>query len=52
MVEKHHANAVRKGVSIVHHCGNDCIPWDLTVFEMAQLATKQGGAPGGHVFKD
>jgi short subunit dehydrogenase-like uncharacterized protein len=43
MVEKHHAAARQKGVTVVHHCGNDCIPWDLTVFELAQLAKQKGG---------
>ena len=30
--------AQESGATIVNHCGNDCIPQDLTVFEMNQFA--------------
>lgn len=30
--------AQASGSKIVHHCGNDCIPQDLTVYEMNQFA--------------
>jgi short subunit dehydrogenase-like uncharacterized protein len=29
------------GAKIVHHCGNDCIPQDITVFEMNALARER-----------
>jgi short subunit dehydrogenase-like uncharacterized protein len=31
-------SAQASGAKIVHHCGNDCIPQDLTVYEMNQFA--------------
>ena len=43
MIAQHDATARRTGATIVIHCGNDCIPWDLTVFEMHELARRRGG---------
>ncbi|KAL3896038.1 MAG: hypothetical protein SGPRY_013365, partial [Prymnesium sp.] len=34
--------AAKTGAKIVMHCGNDCVPWDLTVFEMAKFAERKG----------
>ena len=41
-IEKYHLQAVEKKVSIVSHCGNDCIPWDATVHAMWKLAKDKG----------
>jgi len=37
------AVARKNGAALVHHCGNDCVPQDLTVFEMNEYAKQQGG---------
>jgi len=42
MIAQHDATARRTGALIVPHCGNDCIPWDLSVFEMSELAKRRG----------
>jgi len=42
MIERHDGTAHRTGAKIVVHCGNDCIPWDLTVFEMSKYAQSKG----------
>jgi len=42
MVAQHDATAQQTGARIVVHCGNDCIPWDLTVFEMHKHAQSKG----------
>lgn len=42
MIEQHDATAQKTGAKIVIHCGNDCIPWDLTVLEMHKYAQKKG----------
>jgi short subunit dehydrogenase-like uncharacterized protein len=39
-IETHDAVARESGARIVCHCGNDCIPQDLTVFELHQYAMK------------
>lgn len=41
MISQHDKTARENGAIIVCHCGNDCIPQDLTVFEMFQHASKQ-----------
>ncbi len=41
MIEKHDASARRSGATIVLHCGHDCVPWDLTVYEMSRLAASR-----------
>lgn len=41
MISQHDKTARESGASIVCHCGNDCIPQDLTVYEMYQYAKKQ-----------
>ena len=38
MIAQHDATAQQTGARIVIHCGNDCIPWDLTVFQMHKHA--------------
>jgi short subunit dehydrogenase-like uncharacterized protein len=40
MVQQYDEKARESGAVIVSHCGNDCIPQDLTVFEMHQHAKK------------
>ena len=42
MIERHDGTARKSGAIIVPHCGNDCIPWDLSVFEMSKYAKSQG----------
>lgn len=42
MISEHDATAQKTGAKIVIHCGNDAIPWDLTVFEMSKLAQSKG----------
>jgi len=42
MIDKHDEVARTTGAVCVVHCGNDCIPWDLAVFEMHQLAKSNG----------
>lgn len=44
MIEKYHLMAIKNGATIVPHCGNDCIPWDLSVHAMSEVAKKEGGA--------
>ena len=58
LIEKHHAEASRKGIRIIPSCGFDSIPSDLGVFFAAKSLDKpikriesfhsyQGGASGG-----
>ena len=42
MIAQHDATAQQTGARIVVHCGNDCIPWDLTVFQMHKHAQSKG----------
>ena len=42
MIREHDAVARETGANIVCHCGNDCIPWDLTVLEMHDYARARG----------
>ncbi|GHP08808.1 hypothetical protein PPROV_000754500 [Pycnococcus provasolii] len=42
-IDKYDDVARKSGSVIVSHCGNDCIPWDLTVFEIHKLAKSKGG---------
>lgn len=42
MIEKHDDTARKNNATLVSHCGNDCIPQDLTVFEMNQYAKSKG----------
>lgn len=41
MIAQHDKTARDSNAIIVCHCGNDCIPEDLTVYEMHQYAKKQ-----------
>lgn len=38
MIAQYDAVARKTGAICVVHCGNDCIPWDCTAFEMDKLA--------------
>lgn len=40
MITQHDKTARENGAIIVCHCGNDCIPQDLTCWEMFQYASK------------
>jgi len=42
VIEKHDDIARENKATLVSHCGNDCIPHDLTVFEMHQYAKSKG----------
>lgn len=42
MIERYDEVARKSGALIVPHCGNDCIPWDLSVFEMDKYAKSHG----------
>ena len=42
MIDQHDDTARKSGAVVVIHCGNDCIPWDLSVFEMNKLAQARG----------
>lgn len=42
MIVKYDKTARDTGACIIPHCGNDCIPSDLTVFEMHKFARKNG----------
>ena len=41
MIGKYDAVARKTGAICVVHCGNDCIPWDCTAFEMNKFAKSQ-----------
>lgn len=41
-IEKHEETAQKTGAALLCHCGHDCIPCDLMVFEMHQFASNQG----------
>jgi len=60
MIDKHHSEAVTKGVRIIPSCGYDSLPSDLGVFFAAKMLQKpikrvesfhtgQGGASGGTI---
>jgi short subunit dehydrogenase-like uncharacterized protein len=40
-IDQHDKTAQETGAVILCHCGNDCIPCDLTVYEMHQFAKSQ-----------
>ena len=42
MISKYDDLARETGACILPHCGNDCIPSDLTVFEMNKFAKEKG----------
>eukprot|EP00536_Pseudo-nitzschia_multiseries_P002713 jgi/Psemu1/322668/estExt_fgenesh1_pg.C_370007 len=42
MIVKHDKTARETGACIIPHCGNDCIPSDLTVLEINKFAKKNG----------
>ena len=42
MIVKHDQTARNTGACIIPHCGNDCIPSDLTVMEINKFAKKNG----------
>ena len=41
MIAEHDATARQTGAMIICHCGNDCIPQDLTVYEMHQYVQQK-----------
>jgi short subunit dehydrogenase-like uncharacterized protein len=42
MIRQHDAKARSTGACIISHCGNDCIPQDLLVYEMYRAAKQDG----------
>ena len=42
VIDLHDETARKSGAAIVIHCGNDCIPWDLSVFELNRYAQTKG----------
>jgi short subunit dehydrogenase-like uncharacterized protein len=42
MITEHDTTAQQSGAIIIPHCGNNCIPQDLTVFELHQYAKDHG----------
>ena len=42
MIQKYDRTARETGATIVPHCGNDCIPQDVTVYEIYKYATARG----------
>jgi len=49
MIAKHDNEARRTGARIVHLCGHDSIPWDLTVMMLAKKIKADGGSELGRV---
>jgi len=41
-IEKHDQTAQKSGAVLMSHCGHDCIPCDLMVWEMNQFASNKG----------
>ena len=41
LIKEHDATARKSGACIVAHCGNDCVPWDLTVLKLHEEAVKR-----------
>jgi short subunit dehydrogenase-like uncharacterized protein len=42
IISAHDAKARQTGACIISHCGNDCVPADLTVWEMSEYAKSNG----------
>jgi short subunit dehydrogenase-like uncharacterized protein len=49
-IQRHDATARSTGARIVCHCGNDCVPQDLMVYELARYARQQFG-PGARLLQ-
>jgi short subunit dehydrogenase-like uncharacterized protein len=41
-VDRYDEDARRTGAKIVPHCGNDCIPWDMAVYEISKMMRAKG----------
>lgn len=41
MIDLNDDDARRTGAKIVHHCGHDCVPWDLAVMKVAEELKKK-----------
>ena len=41
LIKEHDATARKSGACIVAHCGNDCVPWDLTVLKLHEEAVRR-----------
>ena len=42
MIDAHDDTARRTGAKLVFHCGHDCGPWDLLVYELSGIMKKRG----------
>jgi short subunit dehydrogenase-like uncharacterized protein len=42
MIDEFDEVAVKSGAKIISCCANDCIPWDITTFKLAQELKKKG----------
>ena len=42
MINKWQSTAQQTGAKLIHFCGNDCVPWDLTVFKAMEKITEEG----------
>eukprot|EP00292_Cryptomonas_paramecium_P010305 CAMPEP_0113704538 /NCGR_PEP_ID=MMETSP0038_2-20120614/26579_1 /TAXON_ID=2898 /ORGANISM="Cryptomonas paramecium" /LENGTH=262 /DNA_ID=CAMNT_0000629339 /DNA_START=45 /DNA_END=829 /DNA_ORIENTATION=- /assembly_acc=CAM_ASM_000170 len=42
MVEKYDGLARKSGARIVHFCGHDCVPWDITVLALSKELASRG----------
>jgi short subunit dehydrogenase-like uncharacterized protein len=42
MIDQFDVAARKSGSRIVHFCGHDCIPWDLSVLELSKALKKKG----------
>lgn len=42
MMNQWEDTAKRTGAKLIHFCGNDCVPWDLSLFKVAEAVEQQG----------
>ncbi len=42
MIDLYDDSARKSGARLVHHCGHDCVPWDLVVLECAKQLKQRG----------
>jgi len=41
VIKEHDTTARKTGACLVPHCGNDCVPWDLSVLKLRDAAIKR-----------
>jgi hypothetical protein len=42
IIERYQRTAEASGAKIVHFCGHDCVPWDISVMKVARTLQKRG----------